>query len=275
MTFSPEGSWFAAGGAGRTLLWRLDQESAPRESRLNGLPTALAFSLGGSFLAIGKEKEAWLWNLSDNSERKVSADAGQTVTSFAFDSTNSQLAIGWNKGRVGIFPLEGEGILDAPPSLEAAITALAFSPDGRWLAMADANGKAFLWSPKMNGMSLGSQDKKIRILAFSRDGHQIASGGQDGTLQLWSFDGERSPGPPVVWKGHDSQILALSFTADGKELISTGSNDTVRHWPLQTEDLIRLACQKAGRNLTKEEWESNVPPGEAFKKGTPCGSLLP
>ena len=127
----------------------------------------------------------------------------------------------------------------------------------------------------MNGMSLGSQDKKIRILAFSRDGHQIASGGQDGTLQLWSFDGERSPGPPVVWKGHDSQILALSFTADGKELISTGSNDTVRHWPLQTEDLIRLACQKAGRNLTKEEWESNVPPGEAFKKGTPCGSLLP
>jgi len=194
------------------------------------------------------------------------------VTALAFDQAHHHLATGWVQGRIRIFRMETGALWEAPPPRNSAITALAFSPDSRWLAIANENGKPSLWSSKRE-IPLGGQDRQIRILAFSRDGRQIASGGQDGTLQIWSFDGENIPGVPVAWKGHNGKIRALSFTADGKELITAGAHDTVRHWPLRKEELIRLACQKAGRNLTKEEWESNAPPGEPFKEGTPCGEL--
>lgn len=270
---SPDGSWLATGGPNEKInLWNIAENPAPQQ--VGDSATALAIDPKTRFLAVGKKGEAWLRSFRNGALREVTADPDQTVTVFAFAPDQKFLAVGWDQGRIGIFPTDSEGVVAVPPQREAAVKALTFSPDSRWLAMADANGKVVLWSFEKNELSLEGQDKKIHILAFSRDGRQIASGGQDGTLQLWSFDGERSPGPPVAWKGHDSQILALSFTADGKELISTGSNDGVRRWPLRTEDLIRLACQKAGRSLTKEEWDSNAPPGEHFQEGTPCGSSL-
>ena len=268
-TFSPDGSWLVAGGHAGIKLWSTAANSAPQKPDIPGPASAFAFDPEGRFLAIGKVTEAWLWDPHDMSQRKVTADPNQAVASLAFDQVHHRLAVGWTQGRIGVFPTETEGILDAPQPRKSAVTALAFSPDGQWLAMAEENGMPSLWNSKRE-IPLGGQDKQIRTLVFSRDGRQIASGGQDGTIQVWSFDGEKIPGVPVVWKGHDGKIRALSFTADGKQLISTGAHDTVRRWPLNTADLIRFACEKAGRPLTQDEWESNAPQGERFEKGVPC-----
>jgi hypothetical protein len=80
---------------------------------------------------------------------------------------------------------------------------------------------------------------------------------------------DTSSGVPVVWKGHAGPVHSISFSKDAKELITTGQS--VRFWPLDVDKLIRLACDKAGRDLTREEWERHAPLGEKFMENTPCG----
>jgi WD40 repeat protein len=267
--FAPGGSLLAEGGQVR--LWELTGGRAtPARPPWRGFATSLAFSPDGRYLALGAANDAWLWDLKSNRVRLVNTISGGMVA-LAFDSASARLAIGWGRGQIGLFSVGDLGILKSPSPRSAAVTALAFSPDGKWLALAASNGESLLWGEKE--IPFVGRDKQIRWLAISRDGHRIASGGDGGTLQLWSFDGKNTPGPPVVWEGHAGAIRSLSFvTEGGKEVLISVASDTVRRWPLETDALLRLACEKAGRNLTQEEWNSNAPQGESLREGTPCRS---
>jgi WD40 repeat protein len=267
--FSPDGSRLAGGSpGGKLLVWKLGGgDPAPRTVPGVGIMTALAFSPQGDRLAIGGEGFVQLWDLGNESLRLLNHDPkNRRVTALAFGPSPSRLATGWGQGPVRVFRLDDPELpMDKAPTLEAPVTALAFSPDGEWLAMTDGNGKAGLWR---NGLDkpLANRDPKVRALAFSSDGRWLTGGGEEGLLQVWDL---RNPsGVPVAWEGHAGPVRALSFAAGARELITT--DRSVRSWPLETGTLIRLACERAGRDLTEEEWKSHAPPGERFRQGMAC-----
>lgn len=271
--FRADGSELAAGRGTLLRVWNFARGNLTEQKFPSPNPIrSLAFSPQDGRLAVGDGEFLWLWNPGQRAPRTVIHDPIQSVTALAFDRTATHLASGWQSGKTRIFRLDDPDLrlLDAQDG-QAAVTALAFSPDGKWLAIADLDS-AKLWQPSTNQRRLlDSGDKEARILAFSEDedGRWLASGGEDGTLQLWDLD--QSSGVPVTWKGHTGRVQALSFSEDGNELISTGATDTVRRWPLDPAEMIRLACQKARRNLTAEEWKTYAPPGEPFPQDTPCG----
>ena len=49
-------------------------------------------------------------------------------------------------------------------------------------------------------------------------------------------------------------VWSLDFTPDHQWLISASEDSTQRFWPLNIESIKTLACQKAGRNLSQQEW---------------------
>jgi WD40 repeat protein len=64
---------------------------------------------------------------------------------------------------------------------------VAFSPDGRLLATAAADGTAGLWS-LTDGRELRRLDGRadtLRNVAFSPDGTMLAATGNDGDIRLW------------------------------------------------------------------------------------------
>lgn len=266
---SPDGSCLAAGQGGRLFLWQLGG-GAPRPRSIAGVAPmpALAFSSEGDRLAIGGEGTCELWDLASGGRWVLTRDPGkEQVTAVAFSPSRHRLATGWSGGMVRIYRLDDPDL--APHEavkLDAAVTALAFSRDGEWLAMTAANGKARLWKDGPR-KALDDQDHKVRVLAFSPDGRWLAGGGNEGSLQLWDL-GDPS-GEPVAWQGHTGPVHSLSFARDARQLITTGQS--VRTWPLAAGELKRLACEKAGRNLTSEEWGRFAPEGEGFREGTPCG----
>jgi WD40 repeat protein len=64
---------------------------------------------------------------------------------------------------------------------------LAFSPDGRLLALADFEGVILLWDAATgkNLRRFTGHTGWVRALAFSPDGRTLASGGRDTTVLLW------------------------------------------------------------------------------------------
>jgi tricorn protease-like protein len=128
---------------------------------------------------------------------------------------------------------------------------LAYSPDGRWLALACGHegapsefGQVMLWEagtgveihkfPAYKGGVLG--------VAFSPDSRWIASGGGDGIVRIWDT---KDPARKPIELRHISMVMRVRFLPNGR-LASAGGGalgsgfGEVKIWDLSTERWLDL-----------------------------------
>ena len=121
------------------------------------------------------------------------------------------------------------------------VSSLAFSPDGRTLAVAGSADQAGLYdvvSRKRRG-SLTGHTNYIRDIAYSPDGATIATASDDGTLRLWNPTTRKTL---RVLNGHTAGVYGVAFSPDGRILASASEDRTVRLWdPATGSRLGRLS----------------------------------
>jgi WD40 repeat protein len=149
---------------------------------------------------------------------------------------------------------------------------VAYSPDGRRLALGDAQGQIFLMDAGTGQKvaRLREHNGKVSSLTFSGDGKLLASAGSDGLIRLrdgtsgrelksWEtpkvpmslsispdsrsiaaayYSGEIAlyswPGAQLVrsFQGHTHTVWGMAFSPDGDSLITTSADASVRRFPL-------------------------------------------
>ena len=129
-------------------------------------------------------------------------------------------------GTDGSMPAGGPEVL---ADFEAPVRSVVYSPDGRWMASASADGTVHLWSNKGSASTMKRLDghrARVRSLAFSPDGRQLVSGSDDHTVRLWqNLDEEKPDGETLVL--HQGGVWAVAFAPDGARLASAGADHTV------------------------------------------------
>lgn len=122
---------------------------------------------------------------------------------------------------------------------------LAFTPDGRLLALADGDLSVRLWNPAegKEERTVGSDTDLVRTIAYSPDGRYLAVGGYDETIKVWEVATGRQP---RLLRGHRGHVNALAFSPDGRFLASGGQDGTVRLWDVAAETAVRVMT---GKNL--------------------------
>jgi WD40 repeat protein len=115
----------------------------------------------------------------------------------------------------------------------APVIAVAFSPDGKFLATASSRGVIRLWDgARLRLLAvLSGHPEAVNDLEFSPDGKLLASAGQDGTLRLWAVPGgalrKTIEGPGGM------PLFAVAFTPDGARLVTAGAAGRIVVWDAQ------------------------------------------
>jgi WD40 repeat protein len=223
VTFSPDGKWLASESIDQphASLWdtatgQLVRTFPRGTKRFEDRGTSVAISPDNRFLASTARNGLNVWRL-DNGELAF-LKAGTEDTAVAFSPGGFLVA---TTGR-------GVRVIDAGNGTEAAAfdgvrspfsgTTIAFSPDGRLLAVADAR-KIRLWevAARRELPAFAGHLGEILSVAFTPEGKALVSASEDGTALVWDLQGVLPPlkvgDPKVLWKDlHDGDRLR-AYTA--------------------------------------------------------------
>jgi serine/threonine protein kinase/WD40 repeat protein len=196
---------------------------------------ALAFAPGAGQLIVGLDNGTLSVRTLDRGDPVVDlGDHRAAVVSVAFDRLGKQLASADLRGTVLVWQPDPAGRwhrvreIHVPPprpdggSLSATI-ALAFAPDGTWLAVASSDGEQIsLFNPatgsRMPSPAAGKAGSRLQCLAFSPDGRRLAAGchrpGTDGIL-IWDTASPLRQPRSLACPG---RVMQVTFSADGRSL---------------------------------------------------------
>jgi WD40 repeat protein len=141
--------------------------------------------------------------------------------------------------------------------------AIAIDQDVQTLAAGFNDGKIILLD-----VPSGAQLPELRSLhtdtviglSFSDDGSILVSVGLDGQIIFWNVDAS-SPnfGQPIASPIAGPKLTMtflpnISFSLDRRKLAVLKPDGSILLWTIDIDSWRSLACQRAGRNLTQEEW---------------------
>jgi WD40 repeat protein len=161
-------------------------------------------------------------------------DHGAQVWSLAFSSKGTHLASATITGDVWLKDLVTDQSLRVQRGPINSARSVAFSADGRALAVAGGEPAVALWEvgtgAEMDPLEVGGE--AARRVAFSPDGATLAVGqwggkGRRGAVTLWDWGSRRRR---AVLDGHRGGINALAFSPDGARLATGDSTGLVKLW---------------------------------------------
>jgi serine/threonine protein kinase/WD40 repeat protein len=252
LTFSPDGTLVAGGeGNGRVNVWELTSGRVVATLRNSSMPIrCLAFGPDRRrgprrnwLLAAGDAGgTVTVWDVAESIPRSCCRGARWDVTAVAFSPDGMTLA-STGRGATKVWDLEtGRLMLDV--GVDSFMFGLAFTPDGRHLAVGDRGGFGRLGNVTVWQLEEGRGVRSLRGLlgrvvkvVLSPDGRHVAGLTQDWHVAIWDLARSQLLHVLEVPQGRFADNSGLAFSPDGLRFAFSAGREA-RLWDLKTGDVM-------------------------------------
>jgi WD40 repeat protein len=265
---SSDGRRLASGSSdGTAVVWEAAEGriGSPLRFATGAAVRRVALDRDGRWLLTSSGgRDAQLWRIPDGHRVRLPV-SGDSVIAFAFNPDGRVLAIASRDTVTQLFELEEgtwherarlpsdrpvhRGTRNPNDHEHTRSFGVAFSPDGRWLATAEADGFV-LWStstlepvslqvlPGPDRRSSASPLWSRAAVAFSPDGQTLASA-HEHAVRLWEIRRDAADSLQLseraTWQPHGQRsVVHLGFSPDSRYLATVGEDSTARSWEVSS-----------------------------------------
>jgi WD40 repeat protein len=236
------GSVIASGSTdGKVLMW-----SPPADKPVHALSAGpavrcISVSADGKLLGSGGDDNAvQLWDpIAGKPIRKLTGPT-DWILAVAISPDGKFVAAGGHDGRLWAWEVGGKKLFDvlaqAPPPPKApvetnVVTTLAFSPDGKQIALGGSDGKVYQFQANDGKFvrAIAGHTGAITGLIYHPGNAALVSSSKDRSIRLWN---PQNGGPLKTLEGHTAWVEGVVFVEKGTRLASIGADRTARLWEL-------------------------------------------
>ncbi|TFG32441.1 WD40 repeat domain-containing protein [Candidatus Thorarchaeota archaeon] len=211
---------------------------------------------GQRIISGGQDATIHIWDFSTGRAiHKFVGHDGPVYRLVVIPDSERLVSIADKDLAVKVWDIDKYELISSLAPNSAHVTALAVSPDKRFIVTGGEDGMARFWDID-RGVLLRTieHDRPIYSMMISPDGRHLLCGSKRNP-------GERDPGTVWVWdfelgvllktlEGHRGHVTAITMTADSKYIISGDQDGNLYLWDLETGTLLKTMVGHKGPVLT-------------------------
>ena len=272
VAISPDGQVVASGyHGGEVYIWESLSGKQLGSQKLYGRIKDLNFTPDGKTLVVGNDYNQVILLNPANGNQIKSWQTPDHVIRLVFSLDGSQLYVHCEDASITLWELSSGRKLRANLNYGDYMSSLAFSPDGKILAVGNWNKNIkLLNSTNGNEMRVIQHDGKVLYVDISRDGQSLAVGDLNGLVKVYDINTGRERFTPI-WDpnyqtranmmgmllqeaqkpspGSNGRVDGLSYSPDGKYLAAAGyvrQEAVVKIWNAMSGREFRTISQNVG-----------------------------